>query len=370
MNQPTEQEVFYQIALTMVQQVGVVHARNLLEHFKSAEAVFKASIAEIESVQGIGTQRAKKIRVFNSFARVESEIKFLTKYGIRALHLLHPDYPRRLLNCYDPPTLLYYKGNADLNAKYILAIIGTRMNTTYGKSITEQLIKDLQASDTIVVSGLAYGIDSIAHRACLSSRIPTIGVVAHGLDTVYPSQHSSLAKDMTKNGGLLSEFMSSTKPDRHNFPTRNRIVAGMCDATVVIETSNKGGSMITAEIANGYHRDVFAFPGRTTDLMSTGTNQMIATNKAMLITNTNDLLRTLGWEAPAVKPLSTQRNLFVDLTEDEKNITELLKQREKMMIDEIGFLTKMSSSSVATALLNLEMNGVIARLPGKSFQLL
>jgi DNA processing protein len=370
MIQPTEPEVFYQIALTMVQQVGVVHARNLLMHFHSAENVFKASLAEIEGVQGIGTQRAKKIRTFTSFSKVETEIRFLNKYGIRALHLFHPDYPQRLLNCYDPPTLLYYKGNADLNARYILAIIGTRMNTAYGKAVTEQLIKDLPANDTLVVSGLAYGIDSIAHRACLSCGIPTIGVVAHGLDTVYPPQHSSLAKDMTKNGGLLSEFMSYTKPDRHNFPTRNRIVAGMCDATVVIETSNKGGSMITAEIANGYHRDVFAVPGRTTDLMSTGTNQMIATNKAMLITNTRDLLKTLGWETSPVAPLSVQRNFFVELTEDEKSITELLKQRDKMMIDEIGFLTKLSSSSVATALLNLEMSGVITRLPGKSFQLL
>lgn len=370
MDQFSEKEIFYHIALTMVPQVGVVHCKNLLEHFGSAENIFLAKPSLIEKVTGIGQQRARQIKSFSSFNRVESEIRFLTKYGILALPMKHPLYPQRLLHCYDPPTVLYYKGNADLNAKRIIAVVGTRMNSAYGKLVTEKFINDLADPEIVVISGLAYGIDSIAHRVCLTAGMPTIGVVGHGLDTVYPSQHSALAKEMTRAGGLLSEFISHTKPDRHNFPTRNRIVAGMCDATIVIETSNKGGSMLTAGIANSYNRDVFAFPGRTTDLMSTGTNQLIGKNKAMLITSAKEMLATLGWENTINKPANTQRHLFVELSEDEKTITDLLKQREKMMIDEIGFLTRLSTSSVATALLNLEMNGIISRLPGKSFQLI
>ena len=219
--------------------------------------------------------------------------------NIRSNHFLSPitDYPKRLLNCYDSPTLLYYKGEADLNSEKIIAVIGTRNHTEYGKQVTEKLIRELTEQNVVVVSGLAYGIDAIAHKAAVKNNLKTVGVLAHGLDQVYPSQHTGLAKEMLQaGGGLLTEFRSKTKPDKHNFPTRNRIVAGMSDATIVIETGIKGGSMITAELANNYNKDVFAYPGSVNDGKSAGCNYLIKNNKAVLLTDAQELIELMNWE--------------------------------------------------------------------------
>lgn len=366
-----EQEIIYQIALTMVPQIGAVHARALIEHFGSAENVFNAKRSSIEKTEGIGFHRARKIKAFASFQRAEAEIKFLTKYNIQPLYIGHNDYPKRLLNCYDPPTIIYYKGNTGLNAARMVSIVGTRMNTDYGKQMTEQIIRDLAAANVTVVSGLAFGIDAIAHRTALRYQLPTIGVVGHGLDTVYPPQHNSLAKEMIRQGGLISEFMSNTKPDKHNFPTRNRIVAGMSDATIVIETSTKGGSMISAELANGYSRDVFAVPGRTTDTMSAGTNFLIRSNKAILLTKASEIIELLGWDDGRKEiKVQAQRSLFIELNVEEKLIVELLEKKGKLAIDEINMMSGLSSSLIASSMLNLEMNGIIGSLPGKIFQII
>lgn len=363
-------DLLYQIALTRIPQVGCVQARLLIEKFGEAVAIFKAPQAQLEKTEGIGTIRAKSIKAFSAFADVEKEIQFIEKYKIQPLFISDKNYPQRLLNCYDPPTLLYYRGEADLNCAKIVALIGTRNHTEYGKQVAETLVRELASQKILIVSGLAFGIDSIAHKASLKNNLPTVGVLAHGLDTIYPSQHGALAKDIIKQkGGLLTEFGSKTQPDKHNFPTRNRIVAGMSDAVIVIESGIKGGSMVTAELANGYNKDVFAFPGRITDQKSIGCNYLIKNNKAMLLTDAAELIQIMGWEEQKKSIIKKQKELFIQLSADEIIITDLLKMQESVSIDELNIKSGLSSSAVAAAILNLELQNVVQSLPGKMYSL-
>jgi DNA processing protein len=362
-------ELFYQLSLTLVPNIGDVQAKILVQHFGDAKSIFKAKISELQNIEGIGEIRAKSIRHFDEFHLAEHEEKFIEKYKIQPIFLTEKAYPKRLLNCYDSPTLLFYKGKADLNASKIIAIVGTRSNTDYGKAFTENLIKDLANQNILIVSGLAFGIDAVAHKAALKNGLLTIGVVGHGLDKIYPSQHISLAKEMiNESGGILSEFFSGTKPDKHNFPLRNRIVAGMSDATIIIESSVKGGSMITAKLADAYNRDVFAVPGRITDKVSLGCNHLIKYNKAILLSDADGLLDVLGWKDKK-KSVKSQRELFIELTADEKNIIAILQQKEAVPIDEINISSGLSSSAVATAILNLEIQGVVKSGPGKMYKM-
>ncbi len=360
----------YQIALTLVPNIGAVHARNLLSQFGEPASIFRAKKSALERTEGIGSIRAASIKSFSNYKRAEDEVRFIEKYAIRPLFMTDDQYPKRFLNCYDPPILLYFKGSADLNHAKILAIVGTRTNSEYGKHFTENLVRDLEAQDILIISGLAFGIDAIAHKAALKHNLSTIGVVGHGLDTIYPSLHKSLAKEMIANGGILTEFMSGTKPDKHNFPIRNRIVAALCDATVVIETSLKGGSMITAEMANGYNRDVFAVPGKTTDARSAGCNYLIKSNKAILVTDAAQVLETMSWEPAKKKSPRMQRTLFITLSGDEQKILDLFRERELVPIDHIHTTTDLSSSAIAAAILSMEFQGLIMALPGKVFKLL
>jgi DNA processing protein len=364
-------DLLYQLALTQVPRIGCVHSRLLIQEFGTAEAIFKASLHELEKIEGIGTVRARSIKSFNRFQHAEKEIYFLEKYRIRPLFLTDAAYPQRLLHCYDAPTLLFYRGQANLNASRVVAIIGTRNNTEYGKQVTEKMVQHLAALQVLVVSGLAFGIDAIAHRSALKNELPTVGVLAHGLNSMYPSEHTQLAKEMVKQGGgLLTEFGHTTVADKHNFPTRNRIVAGMSDAIVVIETGAKGGSMITADLANGYNKDVFAIPGKTTDAKSTGCNDLIKTNKAMLLTDTEQLAAIMGWADAPIKKSSPQKDLFVQLNTEEKIITDILAGKEATHIDEIYIKSGLSNSTVAAAILNLELQNVVNALPGKRYQLI
>ncbi|WP_018613246.1 DNA-processing protein DprA [Segetibacter koreensis] len=362
-------DLLYQVALTLVPNIGPVQAKILTEQFGNAENIFKASKKELGNIEGIGEVRAKSIKLFDNFLSAEKEIEFVEKHRIQPLFLTNENYPKRLLNCYDSPTLLYYRGNADVNVSKVINIIGTRNNTDYGRQVTEQLINELQNLQVLIVSGLAYGIDAIAHKAAVQNNLPTIGVLAHGLDTIYPSAHATLAKQMLYNGGLLTEFRKETLPDRHNFPRRNRIVAGMADATIVIETAVKGGSMITAELANGYNRDVFAFPGKVTDSKSAGCNHLIKNNKAILLTDATHLVEILGWTTKKSKP-KKQKELFISLSNDEQALVDVLKQKEAVHIDEIFLKSGLTSSTVAAAMLNLEFQNVVASLPGKMYKLL
>ena len=362
-------ELLYQLALTLIPNIGDVQAKILVQHFGDASAIFKAKQSELEKLEGIGTVRAKSIKEFDDFHIAEKELEFSKKYGIKTLFLTDKEYPQRLLNCYDSPTLLFYKGTADLNASKVVSIVGTRTNTDYGKQFTEKLVKDLSEQKITIVSGLAFGIDAMAHKASLKNNLPTVGVVGHGLDKIYPSDHAGLAKDMIKNGGgILSEFFSGTKPDKHNFPLRNRIVAGISDATVLVETNIKGGSMITGNLANAYNRDVFAVPGRTNDPKSSGCNHLIKYNKAVLLTDADELLEVMGWKDRKVKS-KKQKELFIELSADEKQVVQLLQQKEMVSIDEINLSSGLSSSSIAAAILNLELQNVVTSLPGKMYKL-
>ena len=362
-------DLLYQVALTMVPNVGPVQAKILVEKFGECKSIFNATKKELENFEGIGSIKAACIKKFKDFQVAENEILFLEKYRISPLFITDSGYPQRLLNCYDPPTLLYYRGNANLNASRIVNIIGTRNHTDYGRQVTEQLIDELQVHEVLIVSGLAFGIDGIAHKMAVQNNLATVGVLAHGLDTIYPAQHSSLAKQMLLNGGLLTEFRKETQPDKHNFPKRNRIVAGMADATIVIETALKGGSMITAELANGYNRDVFAYPGKVTDTKSAGCNYLIKNNKAILLESSVQLLETLGWN-PKTKKRKEQKELFISLTSEEQRLVEILKEKETVHIDEVYLKSGLNSSSVAVAMLNLEFQNVVVSLPGKMYKLL
>lgn len=363
-------EIFYQLALTLVPNIGDVQAKILVQEFGDAASVFKAKKAALEKLDGVGEIRAHSVKHFNDFHLAEAELKFIDKYKIRTLFLTDEAYPKRLLNCYDSPTLLFYKGTADLNASRVIAVVGTRSNTDYGKTFTEKLINDLAAENVVIVSGLAFGIDAVAHKAAIRNGLPTVGVVGHGLSKIYPSQHTEMAKEMiTAGGGLLSEFFHDTKPDKHNFPLRNRIVAGLSDATIIVESSVKGGSMITAKLADGYNRDVFAVPGRTTDRASAGCNHLIKYNKAVLLTDAAELLDVLGWKEKSAKP-KKQRELFIELSAEERTVLTLLQQREALHIDEINSGSGLSSSAVAAAILNLELQGVVQSMPGKLYKVI
>ena len=361
-------DLLYQVALTLIPQIGDVRAKILVEKFGSAEHVLKASKRDLEKTEGIGSLAAKQIKDFTDYKICEEEIDFIEKNKITPLFINDDQYPQRLLNCYDSPSLLYYKGNADLNAAKIISVVGTRNSTDYGKLMCENLLADLTNENVLVVSGLAFGIDTIAHKAALKNGLQTVGVMAHGLNTIYPSQNKNLSYEMTTHGGLLTDFMRGTIPDRQNFPKRNRIVAGICDALIVIESSARGGSLITAELANNYNKDVFAFPGRTTDTRSEGCNYLVKNNKAILITSADDLLQAMNWkEVP--KKIKKQRELFIELTPAEKIVTEILAVNESTGIDRLYLQSGLSSSAVANALLTLEMQGIVTAMPGKQFKL-
>ena len=343
-------DLLYQIALTLVPNIGDVQAKALISQFGDASTIFKTRRRELELIDGMGTIRARAIKSFSDFDKAEKEISFIEKFKISPLFITDATYPKRLLNCYDSPLLLYYKGNANLNTSKVLSIVGTRNFNEYGKSVCEKLIEDLANQDILIISGLAYGIDTIAHRATIKSGLQTVGVLAHGLDMIYPSENKSLAKHMLDQGGLLTDYKSGTNPDKQNFPRRNRIVAGMSDAVLVIQSGLKGGSLITAELANGYNKDVFAIPGRLTDSKHEGCNYLIKVNKAGLITSAQDILENMNWTEVKNKPRK-QRELFIDLTPDEKIITDILKEQEQIHIDELYFKSSISSSAMACALL-------------------
>lgn len=362
-------ELTYRLSLTQVPYIGYVHAKKLCEIYGSAAEIFKARLSDLVRIENLGEVRAKSIKSFKDFSRAEKEIEFIEKYNITPLFLTDKEYPQRLLNCFDPPTMLFYKGKANVNASRMVAIVGTRNNTDYGKSFTEKLVRSLADVNVTIVSGLAFGIDSIAHKCSLKYDIPTIGVVGHGLDTIYPKENTGLAKQMIVDGGLLTEFRSNTKPDKHNFPSRNRVVAGICHATIIIESGIKGGSNITANLAWGYNRDVFAVPGRSIDAKSAGCNMLIRENKAILLDDPEQFIEIMGWMDHEKKHTVLQKKIFPELSADENTIVELLRKNKEASLDEINFFTNLSASAIASALLDLEMQGVVRSLPGKRFSL-
>lgn len=358
----------HKIAISLIPGIGPILAKNLVSYCGSIEAVFKTKAGNLERVPGIGPASAKAIVTHNVFRRAEEEIEFVKKHKIKVLFYNDKEYPERLKRCNDSPLLLYYKGLADLNATRVISIVGTRNATEYGRTLTEQLVEDLAPMNVLIVSGMAYGIDIYAHRASLKNKVPTVGVFGHGLDRVYPAMHASTAEKMLEQGGLLSEYTSGVSPDKMNFPMRNRIVAGLADATIIVEAGIKGGALITAELANSYHRDVFAFPGKVQDTYSQGCNRLIKINKAALIESAKDITYIMGWESDSKKQASKQPNLFPELSPEEKSIMDLFTDAPSQSIDAICSSANLSTSKVAAILLNLEFEGLVKALPGKVFQ--
>jgi DNA processing protein len=362
------QPLIYQIALTLIPGIGDVLAKNLISYCGGIREIFSTKRSHLLRIPGIGEKLATAIVQFNDFKRAEKEIAFIEKHHIRPLFYLDPSYPQRLRQIDDAPVLLYSIGEADLNNPKIVGIVGTRKASEYGKTCTEQLVKDLADSGCLILSGLAYGIDIHAHRDALKFGLPTVGVLAHGLDRIYPSQHTTTAKKMlAQEGGLLTEFMSETNPDRENFPKRNRIVAGLCDVLVVVETAERGGAMITAELANGYNKDVAAFPGKVNDEYSKGCNKLIRTNRASLITGITDLNYLMGWNTDQPKP-SPQQSLPLNLSSSDLDIYTFIKNKNRTAIDEIAFALQMDSGNLSLQLLEMELKGLLRSLPGKMFE--
>ncbi len=361
--------LLHQIALTCIPEVGDVTARSLLSYCGNPEEVFNTKKAHLRKIPGIGPKTADQIANPIAFRRAERELDFIDKHKIKPCFITDVIYPKRLRNCSDAPILLYFKGEADFNGGKVISIVGTRNATNYGKDLCKQLIADLKIHQPLVVSGLAYGIDSMAHKECLKNNISTIGVLGHGLDRIYPVQNKSLAEQMLNGGGLLTEFISETIPGRENFPKRNRIIAGMTDATIVVEASAKGGALITAEIANSYNRDVFAFPGKVTDEYSAGCNYLIKTHRANLISKASDVEYLLGWANSSVQHVKPQLSLMLDLSPDEKQVVDVLHEKGAVAVDELSVLCQLTQSKLAVTILGLEIRGYVIALPGKIYKL-
>lgn len=361
----------YQIGLTMINGVGDILSRHLLQTLGDVEAIFTEKQQLLRKIQGIGSAIATEIGRPEVLLRAEKELSFVEKNHISTYFIEDEAYPTRLKECPDSPVLFYFKGNANLENTHIVSIVGTRQATDYGREQTDKLISGLAAAfpDLLIISGLAYGIDVCAHRSALAHRLPTIGVLAHGLDRIYPPTHRGVAIEMLQHGGLLTDFPSETNPDRPNFVRRNRIVAGMADTTVVIESSEKGGSLITADIAFSYGRDVYTFPGRTTDLHSKGCNTLIRQNKAGLITSASDLISAMCWDVGRKAQAPVQTQLSFPDPENENPVISLIRRSKEIHINDLATAMNMPVYELSSVLFELEMSGLIKVMPGNIYKL-
>jgi len=362
----TEQSWIYRLGITFLEGVGGITSKKLIAYCGSAEAVFGESKKALEKIPGIGSVMANRLNKQRDLVRAEKELEFVQKNAIGLHFYLEENYPTRLKHCDDGPLVLFSKGNVNFKSEKCISLVGTRNATNYGKDFTRALIEKLKKHNPLVVSGLAYGIDVAAHKAALKNDLATIGVMAHGLDKLYPAAHKNIARDMMEKGGIISEFPSGTPSLRDNFPARNRIIAGMSDAIVVVESAYKGGSMITAEFGNNYNRDVFAVPGRITDGYSEGCHRLIKTHKAHIFTDISDLEYIMNWNVAEKKTVQTKT--FVDLNPIEEKLVELLKQGSET-IDAISYKSNLPIGEASSHLLNLEFNGIVRSLPGKVFEL-
>lgn len=360
----------YQIALTQIKGVGVMHARTLMQVIGDEEAIFKEDIRKLETIPRISRRLIGEIRNPEVLRKAEKELEFVKENKLRLLFFTDEEYPQRLTQCIDAPLLLYAKGDANFNHQRTISVIGTRNATRYGEDFCKEFIEELsrRAPDVQIISGLAYGIDICAHRAALKHNLSTIAVLAHGLDRVYPQIHRQTAIEMVQNGALLTEFPSNTNPDKHNFVKRNRIVAGMADAVVVIESGEKGGSLTTADIANSYYREVFALPGRIRDKMSTGCNRLISDNKAILFQSIDSFMAHMGWEPEEKQPFTTQQELFPDLSEEESIIFGKISKTGSIHVNTLAVELNIPVPELFMTLLELEVKNIVKSLPGGMYQ--
>lgn len=370
----SEEEQLYSIALTMIPGVGHIGAKRLVDGMGSATDVFRLRNELPDRLPGVNRRIVEALDAPRAIERAREELAFVQKKQIRCLTLADEAYPSRLRECEDAPVVLFFRGNADLNALRIVSVVGTRRTTDYGLQTCATFLRELKelCPDVLVVSGLAYGIDIQAHREALANSLPTVGVLAHGLDRIYPSVHRKTAVEMLAQGGLLTEFLSGTMPDRYNFISRNRIVAGMSDAVVVIESAEKGGSLITAGLAGSYNRDCFAFPGRAGDTSSRGCNLLIRENKASLLLSAEELVTDIGWmeKTAPVKGECVQRSLFLNLSDEEQLVVRLLEQQGDLQINTLVVAANIPVHRMNAILFELEMKGVVRVLAGGVYQLL
>ena len=364
--------LLYKIALNLIPGIGPMNARKLIEFIGSPEEVFRASKKSLMAIPMITGRIYDTIHQDGIIEKAEQEIEFLERYQVQAFFYLDDDYPARLKHCEDAPVILFQKGKCNLDAPRIISIVGTRRATQRGRDSCEQLVSDLASRHpgTLIVSGLAHGIDSASHKSALAHDLPTAAVLGHGLNTMYPAAHRNLAKEIMNNGALLTEFLHDEKPEKGHFVQRNRIIAGLADATVIVESGIRGGALITADLANSYHRDVFAFPGRPGDAWSKGCNRLIASNKAALIEDIMDLEYIMGWDSTIQPPEAIQKELFQTLDPEEQEIVNLLENQGELTIDQISVKTRRPVSQVSARLLNLEFKGLVKSMPGQVYRCL
>jgi len=366
----SDQEKIYLLALHRLNLIGDSTSKKLLEIFGSAEAIFKEKSEKLSKINGLGVKRIKSLKNDVDLDGAERELKFIEDNQIDFLFFKDKDYPERLKHCIDGPIILFQKGNIDLHRKPTLSIVGTRKITTHGLKFTEKLVEELSIFKPVIVSGFAYGTDITAQKSAIKNNLQTIGCLAHGLNQIYPKVHKKYQPEVLANGGFMTDFCSDDKFDRNNFLKRNRIIAGLSEATIVIESAEKGGSLVTADIANSYNREVFALPGRHSDKMSIGCNNLIKKQKAMMITSAADIVYMLGWQIDSKPKPSNQIELFVDLTADETIVVEALKQLQKTELDPLALKCNIPTFKLSTILLNLELKGLVRPLPGKQFELI
>ena len=361
-------ELLHTLALLKVEGIGDVVAKKLITHCGSAQNVFQSKKKALLSIDGVGEILFKKLQEKNVFQLAENELRFIEKENISYSYFQDENYPERLKHCIDGPVILFECVTSDLQNRKLINIVGTRQITPYGIEFTKKLITDLAPLNPVIVSGFAYGVDIVAHQTAMEHNLQTIGVLAHGLNQIYPKNHKKYMAKMEQNGGFMTEFWSTSNPERENFVKRNRIVAGMCEATIVIESAEKGGSLITANLANDYNRDVFAVPGRISDKYSQGCNNLIKTQRAHLLNSAADLIYILNWDLGQKVSKPIQKQLFVSLTEEEQKIYDYLQTKEKELMDVIALDCDFPIFKISSLLLNMELKGVIRPLPGKLFE--
>lgn len=360
------------LALMRAKGLGLSSCRTLIDAMGSARAVFENAAELRLYVSGLSAETMASLTDSRLFDKPKKEIEFARKNNISILLDNEESYPSRLRECKDAPLVLFFKGQANLNALHVVSIVGTRHATDYGKQMCRQFVEELysQCPETLIVSGLAFGIDVEAHRAALAAGMKTVGVMAHGLDRIYPDQHRQTAAEMTGCGGILTEYMTGTRPDRHNFVQRNRIVAGMCDALVVVESASHGGALITASLANGYNRECYAFPGKMTDNYSVGCNNLIASNGAKLLTSASAFVKDMMWKSTAemMRPRPVQRQLFVELTAEEEQILGVLRSKGEMQINTLVLESGIPVNKLVAMMFELEMKGMVQVLAGSVYK--
>lgn len=366
----SKNELRYTLALQRVPNLGDATAKKLLQKVGSAEGIFNEKKSNLLKINGVGAFKLKELSSKIQLDEADEEIRFIEENELEWCYFKDKLYPERLKHCIDGPILYFQKGNIDLQKNKIISIVGTRKITTYGRSFCEKLIDELSPLNPVIISGFAYGVDITAHKAALENGLQTVACLAHGLNQIYPKTHKKYMDDVMKNGGFISEFWSTDAFDRNNFLKRNRIIAGISQATIVIESAAKGGSLVTADIANSYNRDVFALPGRANDLQSQGCNNLIKSQQAHLFTNAADLIYMLGWELEEKNKKPQQTQLFVELSEDEQIVFDFLKDTAKEQLDSIALQCNIPTFKLASLLLSMELKGVVRPLPGKLFELI